>query len=130
MAASIVSRVGRQVKEGRTQIERAQSAVERAAGELTPVVLALLLVAPVVCAALFYVWSHVATVRLGYEMSESSDEHRALLEENRALRIEVSSLKAPERLKQLAAEYQLSAPRPEQIVRLEAPAKKNEKAER
>jgi cell division protein FtsL len=86
---------------------------------ITPVLLSVLFVAPVVAAGIFYVWSQVAAVRLGYEMSTASERHRALLEENRALRIEVASLRAPERLQQLAQQYRLAPPRSEQIVRLE-----------
>lgn len=111
MSASLV--------EAATHIQRAKSVVKSAAKELSPLVQAVALVVPVVCAALFYVWSHVATVRLGFDLSRAGETHRALLEENRALRVEVASLKAPERLKEIAAKTGLQAPRADQIVRIE-----------
>ena len=43
----------------------------------------------------------------------------ALLEENRALRIELASMKAPERLQKLATEYGLGPPKPGQIVQVQ-----------
>lgn len=86
---------------------------------------AVVVVTPAVAAALFYVWAQVTTVRLGYALSEASDTHRVLIEENRGLRIEVAALRAPERLERLAAErYQLEPPRTEQVIRLPAPTAK------
>lgn len=80
----------------------------------------MLIVAPVLAAALFYVWAEVTTVRMGYMMSQASDAHRVLLEENRGLRIEVAALRAPERLERLAIErYKLEPPKSEQVIRLE-----------
>jgi cell division protein FtsL len=81
------------------------------------------IVAPVVCAALFYVWAQVTTTRLGYTVSQVSDTHRSLLEVNRGLRIEVAALRAPERLERLAIErFRLVPPKNEQVIRLEEPA--------
>ena len=98
---------------------KAVKALEEITGDSTPIVLALLLVAPVVAAAVFYVWTHVATVRLGYELANAARVHAALVEENRGLRIEVAALKRPDRLKRLAARnYQLRAPSPGQIIRM------------
>lgn len=80
----------------------------------------MVVVAPVVAAALFYVWAEITTVRLGYTLSQASDAHGSLLEVNRGLRIEVAALRAPERLERLAVErFQLEPPRTEQVIRLE-----------
>jgi cell division protein FtsL len=80
----------------------------------------MVIVGPLLAAALFYVWAEVTTVRMGYMMSQASDAHRTLLEENRGLRIEVAALRAPERLERLAIErYKLEAPKSEQVIRLE-----------
>ncbi len=89
--------------------------------ELGPLGLSVALVAPVVAAALFYVWTQVTTVRLGYELSEAGEAHQAFLERNRGLRIEVAALKATERLKLLAPQYSLVSPKGDQIVRLSSP---------
>jgi cell division protein FtsL len=81
---------------------------------------AVVIVLPVVSAALFYVWAEITTVRIGYLLSHASDSHRALLEVNRGLRIEVAALRAPERLEKLAIErFNLEPPRTEQVIRLE-----------
>src|SRR5262249_52155959 len=67
------------VIEAKTHYDRAKSAVKSAAQELGPVLTATLLVAPVVAAGLFYVWTRVATLRLGYELSKAGEVHRALI---------------------------------------------------
>jgi cell division protein FtsL len=80
----------------------------------------MVIVAPVVAAALFYVWAEITTMRLGYTLSQASDAHRSLLEVNRGLRIEVAALRAPERLERLAVErFRLEPPKNEQVIRLE-----------
>ena len=87
---------------------------------LSPIHVALLFFAPLTLAALFFVWTHITTIRLGYTLSRVGEEHHGLLEENRGLRIEVASLKAPDRLKRLAeSHYRLAPPRSEQVVRVE-----------
>ncbi len=99
----------------------AKAAFGRAADDLGPVVTAVMLAIPVVAAALFYVWTHVSTVRLGYEMSEAAKQHRALLEVNRGLRIEVAALKSPERLEKLGrTKYELAPPTAKQIIRVKS----------
>jgi cell division protein FtsL len=84
------------------------------------VLTAALLIAPVVAAGLFYVWTRVATLRLGYELSKAGEAHQALIEQNRGLRIEAASLKAPDRLARLAHDkYRLEPPRASQVIKLE-----------
>ena len=95
--------------------------VEPPAGRapLGPVGTAVLVAGPVVAAALFYVWTQVTTVRLGYALSAAGDAHRVLLEQNRALRIETAALKSPDRLEKLGRErFGLGTPRTEQVVRI------------
>lgn len=88
-----------------------------------PVGMTLMLVSPVVAAALFYVWAEMTTVHLGYQLSRASEMHRKLLEENRGLRIEVAALRAPERLKRIAEDrFHLEPPKTEQVVRIEGDA--------
>ena len=87
---------------------------------LTPVGTSVVLIAPVLGAALFYVWTHVTTVQLGYTLSQAADTHRGLLETNRSLRVEVAALRAPERLKELGrSRFKLAAPDTQQILRLD-----------
>lgn len=112
------------IEEGRTHIAKAKSLVDRSG--LGPLFVSVALVAPPVAAALFYVWTHVQAVRLGYDMTKASETHSQLLEENKALRIEVATLKDPARLMALATDrYHLAPPKNSQIVRLEAPAAKS-----
>lgn len=83
----------------------------------------MVIVAPVVAAALFFVWAEITTMRLGYTLSQASDAHKSLLEVNRGLRIEVAALRAPERLERLAVErFHLEPPKTEQVIRLEGHA--------
>ncbi len=88
--------------------------------ELGPIGTSVAVSVPVVMAALFYVWTNVTTVRLGYELSEAAKLHRELSEENRGLRVEVSALKAPDRLQRLAKQdLGLSPPKTEQVIEVE-----------
>jgi hypothetical protein len=122
MSASMLSKAG---VPARTQFQRARSAVAQTAGDLGPVLVAALLVAPVVAAGLFYVWTRVATLRLGYELSRAGAVHRTLIEHNRGLRIEAASLKAPDRLARLGREkYRLEPPRPSQVLRVDSKDKR------
>jgi cell division protein FtsL len=88
--------------------------------ELGPIGFSVGLAVPVVMAALFYVWTNVTTVRLGYELSEAAKAHKELLEQNRGLRVEVAALKAPDRLERLAKlHHDLAPPQPAQVIELE-----------
>ena len=110
-----------------TQLPRAsvlRRGIKVASGELSPIITAVLLLAPVVAAALFYVWTQVAAVRLGYELSAAASAHKSLGEENRGLRIEVASLKSTDRLRALAAsKYNLHPPAAGQVIVLKGSAK-------
>lgn len=86
---------------------------------LGPLGIGVFVAGPVVAAALFYVWTHITTVSLGYALSEAGESHRKLLERNRALRIEAAALRAPDRLEKLGRErFGLTPPKTEQVVRV------------
>ena len=96
---------GRRVRRGRVRFDPG------------PLVIAFVAVAPVTAAAVFFVWSRITTVQLGYALSNAAASHQRLLEENRALRLEVAALRATARLERLAREvYQLGPPGPDQVV--------------
>ena len=123
------STIGRTHPSGRKNLtmlgQRAKKAVDDAGENLSPLTLTVLFVVPIVAAALFNVWIHVATVRLGYELSTAARQHESLVEENRGIRIEIATLKSPERLKRLASEnYKMSPPRSGQVLKLSAQVKK------
>ena len=66
---------------------------------------------------LFYVWSQHQIISLGYETSEAAREEQTLLQENKRLRLELASLKAPGRIERMAQhELGLVAPQKEQLI--------------
>lgn len=69
--------------------------------------------------AMLHVWSRHMVTELGYSLSEEQALKEQLLSENKALRIEISTLKSPKRLELIAEkELGLSTPKPEQVVHL------------
>lgn len=84
-----------------------------------PVTRAILVAAPVVAAALFYVWAHLTTVLLGYRISEAAERLQELREQNRSLRLEAASLRAPERLERIAVRFGLAPPVRGQVIEIE-----------
>ncbi|HVN71616.1 MAG TPA: cell division protein FtsL [Desulfomonilia bacterium] len=69
--------------------------------------------------AMFHVWTRHMVTELGYSLSQEEAAKEQLLSENKALKIEISTLKSTKRL-QLIAENQLGlkSPKPEQVVYL------------
>ncbi len=67
--------------------------------------------------SLFYVWSRVQVIQLGYEISGGLKEGRKLLETNRKLRLEIATLKSYARIEKLAMEeLKMSKPKPDQVI--------------
>ena len=83
-----------------------------------PLVTVLCLAAPVVAAALFYTWTRVTAVRLGYALSRETATQRRLLTQQDALRLDVAALKSPNRLAKLASDRGLAPPTPDRILPL------------
>ena len=69
--------------------------------------------------AMIHVWTRHLVTELGYSLSEQEAAREQLLSDNKALKIEISTLKSSKRLK-LIAETQLGLipPKPEQVVYL------------
>jgi cell division protein FtsL len=64
-----------------------------------------------------YMWPRVQVVRLAYRMQTSEQHLRDLLLQCDQLRLEVTSLKDPQRIYHIATEQLgLSTPRPDQVV--------------
>jgi len=79
----------------------------------------LILVAALVAVgcSLFYVWSQHQIISLGYETSEAAREEQVLLQENKRLRLELASLKAPGRIERMAQhDLGLVPPQKEQLI--------------
>lgn len=64
-----------------------------------------------------YVWPRVQVVRLAYRMQASEQRLRELLQERDQLRLELASLKDPQRIYRVATEQLgMSTPRHDQVV--------------
>ena len=67
--------------------------------------------------SLFYVWSRIQVIQLGYEISNALKEERVLTEANKKLRLEIATLKSFERIERFAAEeLGMAKPKPEQVI--------------
>jgi cell division protein FtsL len=67
--------------------------------------------------SLFYVWSRIQVIQLGYEISNAMKEERALTENNKKLRVEIAALKSYARIEKLAAEeLRMAKPKPDQVI--------------
>jgi cell division protein FtsL len=67
--------------------------------------------------ALFFVWSRIQVIQLGYEISTVLKEGRSLAEMNKRLKLEVATLKSYGRIEKVAVEdLGMSKPKPDQVV--------------
>jgi len=67
--------------------------------------------------SLFYVWSRIQVIRLGYEISSALKEEKALNEANKKLRLEIATLKSYARIEKVAVEQlRMTKPKPEQVI--------------
>jgi cell division protein FtsL len=67
--------------------------------------------------SLFYVWSRIQVIQLGYEISNALKEERMLTETNKKLRLEIAILKSYTRIEKLAVEeLRMAKPKPEQVI--------------
>jgi cell division protein FtsL len=67
--------------------------------------------------SLFYVWSRIQVIQLGYEISNAMKEERTLTEANKKLRLEIATLKSFSRIEKLALEeLKMAKPKPEQVI--------------
>ena len=85
--------------------------------KLNLLILFTLLILFFIGGSLFYVWSRIQVIRLGYEISNAMKEERALTEANKKLRLEIATLKSYARIEKLALEeLRMAKPRPEQVI--------------
>ena len=71
----------------------------------------------VIGGSLFYVWSRIQVIQLGYEISNAVKEEKALNGLNKKLRLEIATLKSYARIEKLAAEeLGMTKPRPDQVI--------------
>jgi cell division protein FtsL len=69
-----------------------------------------------------YTWQHFKAVEYGYKVESMKAQRDGLLEENRALRLEQASLRAPDRIDKLARDFGMQPPQAGQIVRMDSTA--------
>ena len=67
--------------------------------------------------SVFHVWSRVEVIDLNLRISESSRKYKEELQENKRLKVEVASLKAPARIEAVAkGELGMALPTDQQVV--------------
>jgi hypothetical protein len=78
----------------------------------------VLATAAVFFTSLFLAWADLQYLTQNYQISQAQEVQKQYLEMNRKLKIELSSLASIHRLEQLAAQYNMGAPHPYQVVTL------------
>ncbi len=75
------------------------------------------IIAAIIAGSLFYVWSRVLVINLGYDLSEAMEVHWKLAGENKKLRIEIATLRSLARIERIAQEeLEMEKPLPGQII--------------
>jgi cell division protein FtsL len=70
-----------------------------------------------ILASLFYVWSRVQVIQLGYEISSALKEEKKLVDANRRLKLEIATLKSYSRIEKIAVEeLKMSKPDAAQVI--------------
>lgn len=84
---------------------------------LQPLLFLGLLLLLFVGGSLFYVWTRIQVIHLGYEISNALKENKALAEANKRMRLEVAALKSYARIEKVAVEeLKMVKPRPDQVI--------------
>ena len=65
---------------------------------------------------LFYTWCRVQCVGVGYEISEATHHHQKLMTSQNSLKVELASLKSPERIEKIASKLGLIIPASGRII--------------
>jgi cell division protein FtsL len=69
--------------------------------------------------ALIYVWSHIHMTELDYQMARELSTRERLIEEQAKLKLELATLKSPQRIETIAREkLQMVYPEREQVILL------------
>ncbi len=67
----------------------------------------------------FYTWCRVQYVQTGYDISKETGNHKELIALNKKLKIELASLKSPERIAEIARqELDLVMPKADQMIEI------------
>jgi cell division protein FtsL len=68
---------------------------------------------------MLYAWQHFSAIEYGYKIEAAKTQREALAESNRELRLELASLRDPERIDALARRMGLETPQVGQVVRID-----------
>jgi cell division protein FtsL len=68
---------------------------------------------------MLYAWQHFSAIEYGYKIEAARTQRDALSESNRELRLELASLRDPERIDALARKMGLDTPQVGQVQRME-----------
>jgi cell division protein FtsL len=68
---------------------------------------------------MLYAWQHFSAIEYGYKIEAARAQREQLAESNRELRLEVASLRDPERIDALARKMGLETPQVGQVVRMD-----------
>ncbi len=77
----------------------------------------LIIVLVLMVASLVFVWSHVRLTELKYQIAREMSIKESLLEENRKIKVEIATLKSPQRIEKLARDkLGMAYPEREQVI--------------
>jgi cell division protein FtsL len=82
------------------------------------VTVVVLATAAIFVTSLLLAWADLQYITQSYQISQAEELQKQYLDLNRKLRIELASLTSIHRLEQLAAQYDMGAPQPSQVVNL------------
>ena len=98
-------------------MDQGTKAAPRSRGRKFNLLLFVLPTMLLIVGSLFFVWSRIKVIQLGYEVSNALKEGRALVETNKKLRVEIAALKSYARIERIATEeLGMSKPKPEQVI--------------
>jgi cell division protein FtsL len=70
-----------------------------------------------------YAWQHFSAIEYGYRIEALKSQREGLVEINRTLQVEQSSLRSPDRIDALARSLHLQPTSPGQVLMLDAPVR-------
>ncbi|MBI5892758.1 MAG: cell division protein FtsL [Deltaproteobacteria bacterium] len=79
----------------------------------------IIVITIIVMVVLFYLWSRLLTVNIGYEISRAEKEGKELIRENEVLKLDIATLKSLARIEGMAKnELGLIYPSQKQVIRI------------
>ncbi|MBL7685075.1 MAG: cell division protein FtsL, partial [Deltaproteobacteria bacterium] len=100
----------------RFRTAEAVTKADRAKSVFAKYIIGLIILAFFCC--LFYIWSRIQIVNVGYEINRELTHKEKLIEENKKLSLEIATLKSPVRLESLAKnDYHMDLPQESQVLR-------------